>query len=198
MGKKRLVAITNDKNRVILSEVLPYETPVIFSNRYFYKFLVKNGIFLTTKLCWKNLHIRPGFYHIIDLLLSAKIDITNLCADIYQEKDFTYNGLRKKPFTFKIAHKLFDYRSLSIPHPLNQLNIIKFYDENKEIIQYVSSLSRFSIRYPHKVARNKFVNDYLHSIKFDKESTSYKHIELDGVEAESVKSFFTYSQHVNN
>ena len=27
--------------RVVLGDVLPYETPIIFSNRYFYDFLVK-------------------------------------------------------------------------------------------------------------------------------------------------------------
>lgn len=199
MGNKKLSKITSDKNRVILSEVLPYETPVIFSNKYFYKFIVKHGLFLTnpSKLCWKNLDIEPEFYHIIDLLLSAKVDPTNLRADIYLEKDFTYNGLRKKLFTFKIAHKSSDYRALSIPHPLNQLNIIKFYDENKEIIQYFSSLSDFSIRYPHKVARNTFVNDYLHNLKSDKDSILHKHIELDGREVENVKSFFTYKYYSN-
>lgn len=34
--------ITYSKERVVLSDVLPYETPVTFSNRYFYKYLLKS------------------------------------------------------------------------------------------------------------------------------------------------------------
>ena len=32
------------KERVLLSDTLPYELPLMFSNRGFYRFLVKNGI----------------------------------------------------------------------------------------------------------------------------------------------------------
>lgn len=197
MANKKLTTITHDKNRAILSEVLPYETPVIFSNRYFYKFLVENGIYLTDKLWWKNSSVKSGFNHIIDLLLSARADKSCIYANIYIEKDCTYNGLRKKPFTFKIAHKLSDYRALSIPHPLNQVNIIKFYDENKELIQYASSVSDFSIRHPYKIARSIFVNDYLHKLRLDKDSHLYKGIELSENETENIKSFFTYKYYSN-
>lgn len=197
MANKKLSTITHDINRVILSDVLPYETPVIFSNRYFYKFLVENGIYLADKLCWKNSSVKSGFNHIIDLLLSAKINSTSSSADVYIKNNFTYNGLRKKTFTFKISHKLSDYRALSIPHPLNQVNIIKFYNENKEFIQYASSGSDFSIRHPYKVARSTFVNDYLHKLRSDKDSHLYKGIELSENETENIKSFFTYKYYSN-
>lgn len=52
--KKKYVS-NNKKQRVILSDILPYEIPVIFSNRYFYRFLVK--IKLALKKKEKNLFL---------------------------------------------------------------------------------------------------------------------------------------------
>ena len=37
-------SIKSKKERVILSDILPYEIPVTFSNRNFYEFLVKNKV----------------------------------------------------------------------------------------------------------------------------------------------------------
>ena len=34
------------KERAILSDVLPYEIPITFSNRYLYRFLVENNIYI--------------------------------------------------------------------------------------------------------------------------------------------------------
>ena len=48
MKKKRL-SISYKKERVVLSDVLPYEIPVIFSNRYFYKFLVEHLVSFDSK-----------------------------------------------------------------------------------------------------------------------------------------------------
>ena len=43
------------KERVLLSNVLPYELPVNFTNRYFYRHLVSNGIkFDGNELSWKD------------------------------------------------------------------------------------------------------------------------------------------------
>ena len=39
---RKKIPITYSKERVVLSDVLPYETPVTFSNRYFYKYLLKS------------------------------------------------------------------------------------------------------------------------------------------------------------
>ena len=41
MRKKLKIPYT--KERVVLSDVLPYEVPLIFSNRYFYKLLNKRN-----------------------------------------------------------------------------------------------------------------------------------------------------------
>ena len=45
MKKKRTKkSLKYSKNRVVLSDTLPYETPLTFSNRYFYRFLVNNKV----------------------------------------------------------------------------------------------------------------------------------------------------------
>ena len=41
MKKRRKIRLKYKKERVLLSDVLPYELPVIFTNRYFYRFLGK-------------------------------------------------------------------------------------------------------------------------------------------------------------
>ena len=39
---RKKVPISYSKERAVLSDVLSYETPVTFSNRYFYKYLIKH------------------------------------------------------------------------------------------------------------------------------------------------------------
>ena len=39
--KKRKIKLSYSKERVLFSDVLPYECPIIFSNRYLYRFLAK-------------------------------------------------------------------------------------------------------------------------------------------------------------
>lgn len=47
--RRKKIRLKYKKERVLFSDVLPYELPFIFSNRYFYRFLVKNGIPLVSK-----------------------------------------------------------------------------------------------------------------------------------------------------
>src|SRR5271163_749018 len=42
--KRKRKSTKYEKERAILSDVLPYELPLIFSNRYFCEFLLDNGI----------------------------------------------------------------------------------------------------------------------------------------------------------
>ena len=41
MRKKKKIKLCYSKERVLFSDVLPYECPIIFSNRYLYRFLAK-------------------------------------------------------------------------------------------------------------------------------------------------------------
>lgn len=187
--------INNKKERVILSDVLPYEVPIIFSNRFFYKFLIENQVNLMPKTN-DNSKFKLEFNSqnkfsdqvktILELLNPSKIDNRNL--------DQIYS--RTIPFKFSIAHKNSDYRELAIIHPMNQIFVVQFYDKYKDLIQYYAGVSEFSLRAPYKVAKLGFYNDYYHFKNFDTNSYSTR-IELKNQEEEHLKSFFTYKKYSN-
>jgi len=152
--KRKKIPINYSKERVILSDVLPFEIPITYSNRHFYNFLVKNKIRLITspdgskKIVWQDENSFIG--EILKLLFGFRQDkvILNNKIEISSKTD-----LKKIPFSFKISHKDNDFRDLTIIHPKNQLDIIDFYENYRDIILYYSSISQFSIRKPNKVAK---------------------------------------------
>lgn len=42
--KRKRIKLRYKKERVVFSDVLPYELPITFTNRFFYRFLVKNEV----------------------------------------------------------------------------------------------------------------------------------------------------------
>lgn len=180
---KKKIPITYSKERVVLSDILPYETPVTFSNRYFYKFLIsrnkyQNGI---NKLKGKKLEEFKSKHK------KAHLEIQSILFGVKE---------KTKPFNFNITHKQNDFRELSIIHPVNQKKMVAFYDKYKNLITYYCSLSPFSIRKPFKVANFTFYNDVLHKKNEDKD-LHYSQIEQDDSEYENLKSFFTYRKYSN-
>ena len=171
---KKKIPITYSIDRVVLSDVLPYETPVTFSNRYFYKYLLER------KKCAKNKEYR-------EKNKKAFSDIENILFG---------TGPRNTPFSFNIGHKNHDFRELNIVHPINQINILDFYKEYKELILYYCSISPYSIRKPYKVANYIFYNDILHKRTKDGD-LEHSQIEQDESEYENLKSFFTYRKYSN-
>lgn len=171
---RKKVPITYSKERVVLSDVLPYETPVTFSNRYFYKYLLKK----------KKSESNPEFKE------------KNNKA--YSEIEWILFNVKEKttPFSFNITHKKNDFRELCVIHPSNQKQMVDFYDKYKELIIYYCSLSPFSIRKPSKVANFTFYNDVLHKKNEDKD-LQHSQIEQDDSEYENLKSFFSYRKYSN-
>ncbi len=197
MKNKNKQNITYQKEKVVLSDILPYEVPVIFSNRYFYRFLVENKIEAKDNtIVWKS--AKPNIKEVIELIFNSKVNHIDSSAEIYvQNESLNYNGYKKIPFTFKIAHKESDYRALSIMHPLNQIDVVSFYNEFKEIIKYFAGISSYSIRKPYKVAKYRFTNDYLHKNNKYDDFEQQSRIEIHDNDEEHLKSFFTYKNHSN-
>lgn len=190
--KKKYVS-NNKKQRVILSDILPYEIPVIFSNRYFYRFLVENQISIkeegkkfifTYNQVIKNNGVIDKF---LTLFMAEKPDSAG---------KFDNCNSKTIPFKFKIAHKGNDYRELSIIHPINQMLSIEFYDEYKELIPYYASVSKFSLRAPHQIAKLGYYNDHYHRL-IGKINNDSSNIEMQNQEEEHLKSFFTYRKYSN-
>lgn len=189
--KKLKRRIKIKKEKVILTDILPYETPVTFSNKHFYRFLIKHQVQIDDgKICWR------GNNHCLELII-------RLLFGFNKNKTITCNKIKinsreKKdvwtiPFTYRILHKADDFRELAIIHPKNQLAMIEFYDKYKELILYYSNISPFSIRKPHRIAKCTYYEDKTHikDLAYDHE---YKSAEEFDKEYENLKTYFAYKE----
>ncbi len=182
MSKKKK-HINYPKERTILSDVLPFEVPITFSNRYFYSFLIDNKIELIN-----------GYISYESKYIGANKDAFEILLKMLFSTNLINPNFRKIPFNYRISHKKNDFRELSLIHPMNQLKIIEFYDKFKELIIYYCSISNYSIRKPDNIARFTFFNDQLHQSNKG-ETTDF--LELSGKEYENLKTFFSYSKYTN-
>lgn len=196
-GKK--VKLKYGKERVLFSDVLPYETPLTFSNRYFYRFITKYKLVVQEDIKEKNgKRISTGNYSVIST--NNKLDSDGLnFASLLLGMPIS-DGAKLKinsvfyPFQFNIAHKIGKSRILTVIHPLNQLQIVDFYEKYKYAILYLCSRSNFSLRKPVKVAQYFYYRDKLHANLLGKKRES---VELYFNEYENLKSYFSYQKYSN-
>jgi len=181
--------IRNKKERVLLSDVLPYEVPVTFSNKSFYDFLIENDIELKDNtITWSG--DAPALKSIIKLIFGLT-DENKVKNETENKIEISYQAITTQPFGFKISHKNIDFRELTIIHPLNQLSLITFYDKYKALILYYSGISKFSLRKPFKIAKFTYHKDKTHfeNLAHDHE---HKTVEEFNKEYENLKTFFVY------
>jgi len=201
MRKKGLKkSIKYSKDRAILSDTLPYETPITFSNRHFYNFINQyeinlNRIKKEEKISWTKPNNKNN-ENVIEEFIKLLFDLSNNSTDYTITFDNEKGKLesRKIPFVYRITHKEKDFRELAIPHPKNQLELVSFYEKYKELILYFSKESKFSIRKPFSIAKFIFSNDKLHKINIGDEDDI---IEDENKEYENLKTFFTYKKYSN-
>ncbi len=178
------------KEGVLLSDILPYENPITFSNRQIFKFLKKNKINYDSEqnmITWKKK----------DRVLSELIRLLlGLPAGASSNASVQLTKFRTVPFVYKISHKDDDYRALTVVHPRNQLAVMEFYDRYKDTILYYCGLSPFSIRKPVRVARFVYYRDRLHRVT-NAGQDSPGVIEQIHKEYENIKSFFVYAKYSN-
>jgi hypothetical protein len=179
------------KERVILSDILPFEMPVTFSNRHFYSYLLSCKIKLDGEKISINKNNSPVNQEIVKLLLGIKSDKSFAGAEI----DFKEADRVTIPFGYKIVHKENDFRELTIIHPKNQLAVIEFYDKYKDLILYYSSISQFSIRKPYRIAKYTYFKDQLHLEKLAEFTDEI--VEQNDLEYETLKTFFVYKKYSN-
>lgn len=192
MKRQKKKHIKYKKERAILSDVLPFEVPVTFSNRNFYDFLLSCKI----KLDGEKISINKND-------TCANREIVKLLFGINSAKPFSADGKinfeeckrDSIPFGYKILHKENDFRELCIIHPKNQLAVVDFYNANKELILYYSNKSQFSIRRPYRVAKYTYFKDRLHLEKLAE--TTDEVVEQNDLEYESLKTFFVYKKYSN-
>ncbi|MCM5704243.1 antiviral reverse transcriptase Drt3b [Larsenimonas salina] len=180
------IKLARQKERMILSDVLPYETPVSFSNKGFYKFLLKYEVSMQeSHVYWKASSKELDAF--VAIIFGFEISEAQRANDEQGYKKLKIsNEIITIPFHYFIKHQPTELRRLSILHPRNQVAAASFYDQFKELILYSSSLSRFSLRRPAKIAKSVYWNDKkrlkpLHSL-----------VEENDGEESNLKSFFVY------
>jgi len=185
--KRRKVELKYKKERVVFSDVLPYETPLIFSNRHFYRFLVRNKVRIEDNKLYWDTNISDGAFESLKLLFGISANKTDASFCIKDKKV-------RIPFSYRIAHKQDKFRELAIIHPLNQLQMVEFYEKYKYLILHYCSQSNFSIRRPDKVACYFYYKDRLHKQLLGKKIDSREEYMN---EYENLKSYFSYQKYGN-
>lgn len=190
MRHKKKKYIKYQKERVILSDILPFEIPITFSNRYLYNYLLSCKV----KLDKGKIVLAKNNTEVNQL-------IVKLLFGINSSKPFSTDGKINLgdslsiPFTYKVVHKENDFRELSIIHPKNQLAVVEFYEKYKELILHYSNVSSFSIRKPFRIAKYTYFKDKLHLEKLAEASDEV--LETVDKEYENLKTFFSYKKYSN-
>ncbi len=151
-----------DKSRIILTELLPYEVPMLFSNEGLYNIL-KNG-----DLEYFENKIRETKY-----------------KDWNDQFTLPFNYDIKKNI-------IGDTRTLSIIHPFTQKRYINLFKNYDSLMLHLCSKSPFSLRKIHKIAKfyysPNFVFEEENIINPDREVEP----EVLDSESQYIKSYYTY------
>jgi hypothetical protein len=197
MRKRKKIKLSYSKERVLFSDVLPYECPIIFSNRYLYRFLAK--------YLWVGEKQKVDNITWNILKQSKRLDekdanaFAALLFGCY-EKGKGIGTLQHRlnalfyPYHFNIAHKPNKNRTLSIIHPYSQWQVVEFYNQYKYSILYLCNQSKYSLRKPHKIAQYFYYRDRLHRKLLGHESDK---VELFFNEYENLKTYFSYEKYSN-
>ncbi len=181
------------KERVLLSDTMPYELPLIFSNRGFYRFLVKNSIEMDEDktLLW-NTTMPDGAFELLKLIMGMRKSTKK--ADGKLKGGGNEFIMQSQPFNYKIVHKPTKPRVLSLIHPANQIRVVAFYEKYRSMILHFTSKSKFSIRYPSDVACFYYYRDQLHNKLLGRRVDS---TEQFFNEYENLRTYFTYKEFSN-
>lgn len=196
---RRRIALDGNARRSILTDMLPFEVPPTFSNRGFYSFLHKYQVEVDSgrvRWCCSSDEIDRLMKLIFNVEESAQIDASEveLWGGTKEVRSFEIKtrNLESIPFQFNVSHGD-GSRVLSVAHPKNQIDVACFYEEYGSLVLYYTSLSKFSIRKPVRVAKYAYFDDKLHQRLFDVDQG----IEEEGREYEQLGSFFSYKQFQN-
>ena len=193
MKKRRRIRLKYKKDRVLLSDVLPYELPIIMSNRSLYRFCVKNKVrydFTSNILYWND-NIDDASFEVLKMLFRPAFD-PKKSQPLPSAGKTNLTKYSTSPFIFRILHKDTDFRSLSVIHPAMQIGMVDFYNQFKSLIIHYCTRSSYSLRHPQKVASFFYYKDRLHDNLL---GTKKDKIELFFNEYENLKTFFSYRKY---
>ncbi|MCV4267285.1 antiviral reverse transcriptase Drt3b [Pseudomonas capsici] len=194
---KKALSINFPVERVVLSDVLPYEVPIVFSNRYFYRFLCEHSIKLSNhKLTWD--HHSEIIDNLVKMLFGIELSkvVRYDCSTGVKRSvlDLERAEVPSVPHVFSTSHKRDQLRQLSLMHPKGQVLVVDFYDEFKDLMIYYCGLSSFSLRSPRRIAGCTYI-DIRSQIERQDKSDSV--VEVEGENYENLRSFFVYERFSN-
>lgn len=120
----------NNYYRTLITETLPAEVPIIFSN---------DGFYANCHLKKKNNNYHP--FKIFENLISGT------------DNSYTI------PFNYKVRKNDLSVRNLTLLHPRIQLEIVEFYKTYDSLICFYTSKSDASLRSPQKVASTYYIKN---------------------------------------
>lgn len=166
--KKKL---SQSKFRTILTEVLPYERPLFYSNKFFARLLKRYDVRAEGNRLVAHRHAgQQGLSELLGLISGSEEDKTNYNYRI--SKDGVNEG-----------------RLLTVMHPFHQVMAMDFYDRYDQLIIAFCNKSKFSLRKPSKVS-----SMMKWSPRFDK---LFSDDANDEISQESAKSYFCYAEFNN-
>lgn len=161
MGKIKINK--DDKARILLTEILPYEVPMLFSNEGFYK-IISNGKY-------------HAFFDRITQLSKAGGDGRKY-------------GI---PFNYEIRKNIEgDTRALSVIHPYCQYYFIELYEKYDSLMLHLCSKSHISLRRISRVAKFVYSPDFVYPEDNHKNADLEVEPEILSKESQYLKSYFTY------
>ncbi|MBE0507243.1 MAG: RNA-directed DNA polymerase [Marinospirillum sp.] len=178
MNNARKISLDKkDYMRAVLTDTLPSDVPIIFSN---------DG-------CYLNYHRVVGkHYNKFNIVKSLYVKLIAPSEDATKNKADAMRDQNKQsyPMKYKIIKNENSLRTLSLIHPRSQKNYCHIYGEYSDAITYLCDKSVFSIRRPSKVGSSFYANDEMPIKK-------YKEINIDTLEDDlkrkHASSFFSYS-----
>lgn len=122
--------------RILLTEICPYETPVIFDNF--------------------------GFYKQVQKLEQRSADVQRLLTPLLKDgKELKFSI----PYVYNIRKDLDSPRTLSLIHPRSQLHFVEFYQKFDDQILLCCKKSKFSLRAPQKITSKYYIKNSQENIK---------------------------------
>lgn len=192
---KRKQGIRKNDARVVLSDVLPYELPPTYSNRGLYDFIRSTHLRVTPSNITAQ-KVDETTELLLRVVLGRKVgfpvDVASFTDVVLDIDDETSRSVTI-PFQYTVRHRLGEYRTLTIPHPGSQLEIVDFYSEYADLLLYHTSKSQFSLRHPERAASYSVVRDWL----FETSKRRRDSVEQDAYEYEWLRSYFTYRSYSN-
>lgn len=123
--KKNLIK-RNDYNRVLITETLPFETPIIFSN--------------------------DGLYQQVSSLDQASAVQKMIIQALVLGEGHPKPVHSTIPYLYKVRKTTQEFRRLALLHPFSQWRVRGFYEKYEQLILHYCAISPASIRAPRRIA----------------------------------------------